>query len=370
MSGETVTEIVIGKDDSTGLPITAVFSKVSGIYAVYANRERVMVQFADDADLGKEQRLALAHLAPVRGEINGLVDGWRNSRFSGSRARAKRFDRRTADALVVALQGDQASAGLLLNAVKADILEERTSIGRSEYLIFAAVFALFIFVLLWLLTPNTVGDSTSALGAFIIKNDVWLAAGFGCLGALFSIAIGIRSRQIHTDLRMRDNLVDAVLRVLIGGISAFVLFSLLKSRLFALSVGGTQVSLLPPDKPEVGAAPDLITHLSIVVAFIAGFSERLVGDYLTSAAFTVTAKQPTEAGPGAAASATGAVKAQADELNPRGTSEAPAAAAPLRSGEDADESIDNCLCDVDIKDNEQTIDENLPKASGGVEGSR
>ncbi|API53624.1 hypothetical protein BMW22_20220 [Rhizobium leguminosarum] len=67
MSGETVASIVVGEKDYTGLPITAVYSKVSNVYAVYCNPERVMVQFADDAELGSKQRLALAHLAP-RGE--------------------------------------------------------------------------------------------------------------------------------------------------------------------------------------------------------------------------------------------------------------------------------------------------------------
>ncbi len=81
MSGETVASIVVGEKDYTGLPITAVYSKVSNVYAVYCNPERVMVQFADDAELGSKQRLALAHLAPLRGEINGIIDGWRKSQW-------------------------------------------------------------------------------------------------------------------------------------------------------------------------------------------------------------------------------------------------------------------------------------------------
>jgi hypothetical protein len=58
MSASTVADIVAGQLDSTGMVIETVYSKVSGIYAVYRTKERVMVQYSDREELGSEQRLA------------------------------------------------------------------------------------------------------------------------------------------------------------------------------------------------------------------------------------------------------------------------------------------------------------------------
>ncbi len=364
MSGEYIADIVIGKIDFSGLEITDVYSKVTNTYAVYANTQRIMVQYSDDASLAKDQRLALAHLAPLRGEINGLIDGWRVSRFAGNRSRAKRFDRRTADALVVALQGDQASAETLLAAIKADIADERSSLGRAQYITIAAISALIIFVLFWMLTPSEIDADTSRLGAFVSHNSLWLSTGVGSLGALFSIAMGIRGRDIQTDLRLRDNVVDAVLRVIIGAIAAFILFSLIKSKLISFSVGGTPV-LLAVSGTTVTA--EMAQHMSIVAAFLAGFSERLVGNFLGSAALVANP-----------ASGAAAEKAEdkdrsknkgADEKNPLGVTvgDDPVGQKADAGAADDAHSVDNCLCDTHLDESELTTDEELPQAAGGVE---
>ena len=138
MDGSSVTDISTDELDLTGTKIETVYSKVSKKYAVYGTQERVIVQFADSDELGRKQRKALAPLNPIRGEINGLLDGWkRDSRLNTEKtqARARYFDRRTADALTIALQGDPDHALDLLKAVQAEILEKRISIGRVEYLI-------------------------------------------------------------------------------------------------------------------------------------------------------------------------------------------------------------------------------------------
>ena len=115
MHEKLVEHIRKGERDSTGAEIETIYSSVSHIHAVYGTNERVMVQFADSDQmvdgemLGSQQRKALAYLNPIRGEINGMLDGWRTPSYvnqTSKRARAKHFDRRTADALTVALQGD------------------------------------------------------------------------------------------------------------------------------------------------------------------------------------------------------------------------------------------------------------------------
>lgn len=364
MSGEYIADIVIGKNDLTDHEITDIYSKVKYTYAVYANTNRVMIQYSDDESLAKEQRLALAHLAPLRGEINGLIDGWRSSWFAENRSRARRFDRRTADALVVALQGDQASAETVLTAIKADIADERASLGRAQYITIAALSALIIFVLFWILTPSKlVVADVSRLELFILNNHLWLSTGVGSLGALFSIALGIKGRNIQTDLRMRDNIVDAVLRVIIGAISAFILFSLIKSRVVTFSMGGTPVLLTGENTVTV----EMAQHISIVAAFLAGFSERLVGNFLGNIALdSPQAPAPTT---DRADKKDQPTKAGADEKNPLGK---PAAADPdalkkdIATADDA-RSVDACLCDTHLDDDQLTTDDELPEASGGVE---
>ncbi|WP_081159367.1 hypothetical protein [Ensifer aridi] len=376
MSGETVGDISVGKTDLTGLEIVTVYSKIPKVYAVYANSERVMIQYADGEQLAMEQKLALAHLAPLRGEINGLIDGWRSSKhasldkaqrkrhpnIAAADARAKRYDRRTADALVVALQGDQASAEMLLGAIKHEILEERTSTGRVQYVLTAGFLTVAIFLVFWLL-------HSLDFPKFVAQNDIWMATGLGCLGAFFSIAIGIRGRTIQTDLRLRDNLVDGGLRIVIGAISAVVLFAIFRSHIFELSFGQASPITLCVSGPNC-SPPNI--DIAIVVAFLAGFSERLVGDLLDSKFVPVIADPATAPASQSRSrrdtSRATASRSQADATNPAGrTQPANGTAAPQAPPTDPNDHLDYCLCDTELEGDETTDDLDLPKASGGIE---
>lgn len=371
MQGDQVADICLGEKDFMGEPVEAVFSKVSGTYVVYATPRRVMVQFADDPDLGLEQRRAMSPLHPIRGQINGLLDGWRHdtgARCAHNRKRVRIFDRRTADALTVALQGDQAHAEKLLVEVKDDILEEHLSIGRVEYLVNATICAVVVFFGFMLLAvAGSTGAVPARVGSFITVNKVWLAAGFGSLGALFSIALGIRSREVRPDLQRRDNVLDAILRIMIGVVSAVVLFSLLRSQLVSLGFGSNRIDF---------ASGGNAIHLAIVVAFVAGFSERLVGDYLTRVTLEDRKAADTKAAVQQATRET-----ESNERNPRGRKEvadpaeaaavgraarAPAAAAMPRHVHDDDEGGD-CACGLVLVKEEMTPDEELPEATGGID---
>lgn len=373
MNGDKVVDIVRGEADYTGSIIETVFYKVSEIYAVYATDERVLVQYADDAKLGSEQRLALYPLNPIRGEINGLIDGWRAGglfKTKKKKSMARRFDRLTADALTVALQGDPPHAAELLTNVRDGILEERTSIGRTEYLITASISALVVFLFFsWLSMPAQLPVSSQSFGGFVAANGIWLASGVGALGALFSIALGIRSRDIKTDLQRRDNIVDAILRILIGAVSAIILFSLFKSDLVALSLNGRLINLAPrSDATTTDAARELAAftsrHMAIIIAFLAGFSERLVGDFLSKAVLVGLDGKPSTSATADVAAQSPQVKADANEKNPRGN---PTAKLDDDDGDDhPDDHTDNCACGVKINPHELTDDEELPEASGGV----
>ena len=223
---------------------------------------------------------------------------------------------------------------------------------------------------------NTISRTIS----FIAANKIPLAAAFGALGALFSIAIGIRKRAIQPDMQNRDNVIDAILRVMIGVVSAVILFSLLRSQLVTLSFGPKQASF--------GTGPDTEMHVAIVIAFVAGFAEMLVGDYLTRAVI----KEP-DAEPAGAAEARGA---EAHEQNPRGRKDmdqaqegvgaaidgpatvpltvvanlADAQAARALAEHDHEAGTDGCLCEVklDPADERLTGDEELPREPAESKG--
>jgi len=144
-----VSEVERDKKDSAGAQIREVYARRPPEYAIYRTDERVAIHFADDREQEQAQRSALVRLNPIRGEINGLIDGWRQR--ESLRAKALCYDRRVGDALTLAFEQDVASAELLLTQIRKDIVDERMARARFLYLIysFAAValaIAIFAFM--------------------------------------------------------------------------------------------------------------------------------------------------------------------------------------------------------------------------------
>ena len=234
-------------------------------YAVYRTDKRVVIQYADDPDKAASQRKPMAQLNPVRGEITNLIDGWRKAKSSAQRLKAERYDRRVGDALILAFEDDLASADYLLKEVKQDIIDERTSLGRFIYLVWALGtalgFGLLIALASWLLPPNPVGV------------QLWRAGATGALGAFFSVALAIKSRTVLPDLQHLANAMDAVLRMTIGVIAAAVLAALIMVDAIKFSFGNMSYS---------PTGPHNILYV-LVIGFVAGFSERFVPDLLAKA---------------------------------------------------------------------------------------
>lgn len=254
--------------------------------------------------------------------------------------------------------------------IKADVLAERTSVARTQYIIVSAVCVVAVAMIAGILSSplTTIPD---------IYKMIWATSGFGALGAFFSIAPAIRDRSVLTDLQHRDNTVDAVLRVLIGGVSAAVLYCLLKTDLIQLQLAGT--TLIGACKPSAACAlrGEAAQYFIIVLAFIAGFSERLVGDLLSGAKLIAgsTSNNPL-AGANPPPPSAGVPSGPANEKNPRGLSGARAsqsvaaaptaqAGTPTSSGDDAD----GCLTNDPIPESKHTADVELPEALGGIENA-
>lgn len=364
-----IADLALKERDPAGVEVLQFYARKPPEYAVYQTSERVTIQFADAPDKADEQRKALAQLAPLRGELNGLIDGWRDapnrmldrpawlwrlageSRGARLRRRAARYDRRVADALVVALEGDLTGGGAVLENVKSEVLAERVGWARFQYLIAAVLLALGFMLFASLIAAwqqAALCPPARDPRCFDHATDLWRGGMAGALGSFFSIALAIRGRTVLPDLNRQANMMDAALRVAIGIIAGVVFVALVLSGFVNLAIG----------RSDPAVAGTLYIGLC---GFLAGFSERMVPDLLAKAEER-TGERPVlrkpepelEAKPEPGAAPTGR------------TGGAAAPAALGSEPEVAEAHVDGCVADVPIAEAELTPDAMLPVASGGV----
>ncbi|QXQ06588.1 hypothetical protein KX816_00390 [Sphingosinicellaceae bacterium] len=383
-----VAGIVKGGLDETGNKIGQIYYRNPPHYAIFRAADRVVVHYHDDPDKQEEQRRVLAPINPLRGQINGLIDGWRgpvggradehpgiiaraHRWIAGDgdspqrRAAAARYDRRVADALSLALENDVPSALLYLDGVKHDIEDERSARARRFYVATAAFASLFLLILAWV---GLTWKNYEAEG-----NNLMLAAGAGALGAFFSVAIATRDRAPLSDLRLWDSGIDAVLRVIIGMIGAVVLIELFRTGLVSSIAFGADAAKLNPNnvsdltRGSAGVAKDHYSPMLVaVIGFLAGFVERLVGNLL--ATVVVTADPPKVAAPLSSRSDDKDGKGGGNGGDARGAVAGATGSAPGAppAATDADDHGGDCLSDAALDPSEETPDDALPPAAGGV----
>jgi hypothetical protein len=360
MSEFRVADLCVGQPDAVGNIVVEMFYRVSRTYAVYRTDDRVMIQFADsdsdDPQLGANQRKSMTDLLVMRGEIDSLLSelGESGERDRAARNLARRAQRRLADALMIALTGGTNQASQELSAIRTLLVDDRASRTRIGYLGWAGASGIAILAgvaLLGTLFPNDAGTQKS----------LCFSAGVGVVGALFSIAIAIRGRSIDTTHPKLDIFVDAALRVLVGALSGALLYALIGSGAFGLSIGGTEIH---KGDNFVSTGKDWL--LVLLTGFIAGFSQQIVPDLLARA--TAIDGDPKPAMTSAAA-ASDAASSEANPTGTAGTANAPAGPSPPPPPPppDADQEADDC-CDRPGGDEVVTPDTELPEAIGGVEG--
>lgn len=359
-----VADLTVGDPDSAGICVERIYARNPPSYAVYRTGDRLCMHFADDAAKADEQRKALAQLSPLRGEINGLIDRWREAsldrRFvwigpktgARQRARAERYDRQVADALIVALEGDLTGAGVLLKDLKDDITAERVGWARFLYLLAAiGIASAIMLVSIGVSVFDRRGQCT--FGQMLCFKDawnLWLGGLSGAFGAFFSIALALRGRTVLPDLYWTSNVMDAALRVVIGAIAGGVLVGLIGAEFVQVSLGGRS-----PGTYET-------IHI-LVVAFLAGFAERLVPDLLAKG--ELRAPEPPVIRKPEPELDTSALQRPASGAQQARTAAEDAEDPPDLPAREADE--DTCVAGVELNDDEITSDEDLPPASGGVE---
>lgn len=275
MASPTIDEVCQNKTDICNEIIDCFYARKSPDYLVYRNAMRVMVQFADDDAIAKEQRRSLSCLNALRGQISGLIDGWRNGGSETQVARAKRYERRVADAIVTGLEGSIPDSLALLAEVRDDIIAERKSIAQTDYLVVAAIFGLLLLAIVaffgsrWSPIPHQPAHSEL----------IWTGAVGGVLGAFFSIAIGMRTRTILIDLQQWDNRRDALLRIAVGTIAGAILISMFLTNMASIARISRDTLI------DAKIAEPLL--MAIVLGFIGGFSERAVPGLLARASLSI-----------------------------------------------------------------------------------
>lgn len=259
MATKAIDELIEQGRDDLGRPVRGIYARHGSRYVVYQTPDRVDVQFADSSDLAAVQQSDLAKLGPLRGQINGLLADWRGPTDQIGRppllrrilrpaeAKAGAYDRRVADALVLGLEGDPYDAKAILGEILEEIRRARDTEDRSKYLLTALAMG-----------AGAAGSISLAIvewGARLVEADVWMGAAAGAVGAFASIAQAITRRHVMSDWGASEG----ALRVLIGAICGAVFVGFLDSA----------KGLLPAS---------LNGDLEILLAFAAGFAERLVPD--------------------------------------------------------------------------------------------
>jgi len=256
----TVAAIVAGARDSGGEKIDCVYFKRLD-YAIYrrGTPPQIVVAYSDIAATADQQIVAISPLLPLRDHLIRLIDDLPPKAQEHYRAQI-------ADALRLGLEQQIAPAQALLAEAVDEALAAQARRGRLVYLQWTGLAIVpALILILW---------GGSYVQAHAGVHLLVMAAGAGALGAVLSIAIGIRKRTVAIEGDWRSNAVDAAVRVGIGMISAAVLFLLLNSGiLVTINAGGVALT-----------GSDMNWQVALVVGFAAGFLERLVPDLLDRAA--------------------------------------------------------------------------------------
>ncbi len=354
-----VSDLQKDSQDFAGNPVLEIYAKVTPLYCVYRTERRILVHLADDDAVRAQQVKDLAALEPLRMNAEVEFDGWHGSLWFSKRRsrvadRVRGMHRRMAQALVMTLGGDVEGGRAVLKAVQEELRDDRMSAGRLEYFAMAAATSGLAFLLFLGLTRAMDAAPDSFLGSGTLA----MAVGMASLGAMFSISMAVKDRSILTDRMRRDNLLDAGLRIAIACVSAVVLFAMINGNIVSLSFGTTK---LGTDWVNDRWAP-------LVVAFLAGFSERLVSAFLGKTAAELGQSGDTKTPPAmrAAEDRQAAAKSETAKAKTE-VAPAPAVAADIL---DDEEVVDACLCDHEVAEADHTDDLDLPSATGGVEGEK
>lgn len=261
----TVASFKIGHVDGAGRVIHDIyFTRTT--YVIYCSvgstGKQVLVQYADDPGVATTQIAALAELISLRNRLQSLL---------ADIPKPDQYYAQIAEALRLSLEGKLDIAKQALTDAIAEVQNLRASAGRNIYINQAGPIAAAVAAVLLLVSAIFLYFGSAQFGkAWSPLAHLLIASGAGALGALLSIAISVRTRTVATDGDDLSIRIDAGLRILIGVLSAAVLYLILGTGVMSqIKVG--EMTFNP------GA---IVWQLALLLGFAAGFLERLVPDLL------------------------------------------------------------------------------------------
>jgi hypothetical protein len=219
----------------------------------------VQAQLSNDQARRRAQRRNLLGLGVERAKLQALLSDW---------PRRQGYDASIAIALQMALDGDEAEndpsarqALETLSDARASLLGEREVDLRAQYV--SATLRLGVLGFLMLL-----GLHLALPARWITLDGVWIGCEAGLVGAILSIAIGLRRRTVALDIGIKGNRSDCILRLIIGAVSGGTLVLLFAS------------GLLPKLATGQGVMDHQSIAFSMLLGVIGGFVEQLVPSLL------------------------------------------------------------------------------------------
>lgn len=219
----------------------------------------VQAQLSNDQPRRRTQRRNLLSVGVERAKLQALLSDW---------PRRLGYDASIAIALQMALDGDgtendpSAKQALeTLSDARASLLGEREVDLRAQYV--SSTLRLGVLGFLMLL-----GLHLALPASWITLDGVWVGCEAGLIGAILSIAIGLRRRTVSLDIGIKGNRSDCILRLIIGAVSGGTLVLLFASGLL----------------PKLATSQGVMDHQSIAFAMllgvVGGFVEQLVPSLL------------------------------------------------------------------------------------------
>ena len=240
--------LTIGAPDKRGRLVTDILWAVQD-FKIYKTDKGISPQFSDDPKQALQQRQDYMSLGPeladLDQQINLLKTGWSRivswiARKFGSSGdpRLAYYERETARGIAQALSGQPDQGRTTLADLSARISKRLGNTLRVLYFTICGVATLEIVVGLAVYTKTMTSPGTETLLGLNVF-ELCVAAVMGCLGALLSTAIGLRSLAIDPAATLTINITYAVQRMLVGVLGAVVMHITLKSGIVSNLLGTT-----------------------------------------------------------------------------------------------------------------------------------
>src|ERR1043165_8073464 len=129
-----IEDLKVGGKDVVGNHIYRIYATAPKHYAIYQSDYGVVVHFSDEPAEEATQRKRMSGISGIRGKINTLISGWRDSQRYKNKTSL--YDARVATALALCLEDDQAGALKTLQEIT-----EEVALDKSHWLTYEYFFA-------------------------------------------------------------------------------------------------------------------------------------------------------------------------------------------------------------------------------------